>query len=125
MYVADGNGGHLLMAQSPVKVFADSINISSVYTSFGDGVRYPKAVLQQNNEANYAFFGYAFGLLSSLGSTAYALEDDFTFDLEGYYRMRGYSFSNLYADQDEPGRFIAQRLRLQPQLNYQDMAKFI
>ena len=64
------------------------------------------------------------GLLSSLGSTAYALEDDFTFDLEGYYRMRGYSFSNLYADQEEPGRFIAQRLRLQPQLNYQDMAKF-
>lgn len=67
----------------------------------------------------------SFGLLSSLGSTAYALEDDFTFDLEGYYRMRGYSFSNLYADQEEPGRFIAQRLRLQPQLNYQDMAKFI
>ena len=45
MYVADGNGGHLLMAQSPVKVFADSINISSVYTSFGDGVRYPESCL--------------------------------------------------------------------------------
>ena len=64
-------------------------------------------------------------LISFLGSTAYALEDDFTFDLEGYYRMRGYSFSNLYAEQEEPGRFIAQRLRLQPQINYQDMAKFV
>ena len=64
-------------------------------------------------------------LLSSFVSTAYAVEDDFTLDLEGYYRMRGYSFSNLYTDQEEPGRFVAQRLRLQPQLNYQDMAKFI
>ena len=45
MYVSDGAGGHLLMAQSPVKVFADSINISSVYTSFGDGVRYPESCL--------------------------------------------------------------------------------
>ena len=45
MYVSDGAGGHLLMAQSPVKVFADSINISSVYTSFGDGVRYPSSCL--------------------------------------------------------------------------------
>jgi hypothetical protein len=41
MYVSDGAGGHLLMGQSPVKVFPDSINISSTYTSFGDGVRYP------------------------------------------------------------------------------------
>ena len=47
MYVSDGAGGHLLMAQSPVKVFADSINISSVYTSFGDGVRYPDSCLAQ------------------------------------------------------------------------------
>ena len=47
MYVSDGAGGHLLMAQSPVKVFADSINISSAYTSFGDGVRYPDSCLEQ------------------------------------------------------------------------------
>jgi hypothetical protein len=67
-----------------------------------------------------------FGLLSSpLISSALALEDDFTFDLEGYYRMRGYSFSNLYTDQEEPGRFVAQRLRLQPQINFQDNAKFV
>lgn len=46
MYVSDGAGGHLLMAQSPVKVFPDSINISSVYTSFGDGVRYPESCLE-------------------------------------------------------------------------------
>ena len=63
--------------------------------------------------------GMFFGLLFRIN--AYALEDDFTFDLEGYYRMRGY-LAQSYADQEEPGRFIAQRLRLQPQLNYQDMA---
>ena len=47
MYVSDGAGGHLLMAQSPVKVFADSINISSVYTSIGNGVHYPSSCLAE------------------------------------------------------------------------------
>ena len=47
MYVSDGAGGHLLMAQSPVKVFADSINISSVYTSIGNGVYYPSSCLAE------------------------------------------------------------------------------
>ena len=66
------------------------------------------------------------GLLSStLFSSAWALEDDFTFDLEGYYRARVYSFSNLYADQKGAGEFVVQRLRLQPQINYQNRAKFI
>lgn len=69
---------------------------------------------------------FLFGLLSSsLLSSAWALEDDFTFDLEGYYRARVYSFSNLYAGQEGAGEFVVQRLRLQPQLNYQNRAKFI
>jgi len=69
---------------------------------------------------------FLFGLLSS----AFAAEDDFEYSLEGYYRARGYSFLNLYADQEGPGSFVAQRLRLQPQLDYKDQsgvsrAKFI
>ena len=50
MYVSDGNGGHIQMAQSPVKVFADSINISSVYTSRGDGVEYPSGCVEAASE---------------------------------------------------------------------------
>lgn len=45
MYVADGAGGHQLMGVSKVSVLADSINISSVYTGSGDGVRYPDSCL--------------------------------------------------------------------------------
>jgi len=59
---------------------------------------------------------FLFGLLS----TAFAADDDFEFSLEGYYRVRGYSFLDLYADQEGPGSFVAQRLRLQPQLDYKD-----
>ena len=58
-------------------------------------------------------------------SSALAGEDDLDIDIKGYYRMRGYSYSDLYAEQEEPGRFIAQRLRLQPVFNYQNRAKFI
>lgn len=61
--------------------------------------------------------------LASLMS-AHALEDDFKFDLEGYYRFRGYSFRNLYADQDGAGSYMTQRLRLQPQINFDNRAKF-
>lgn len=46
MYVADGSGGHLLMATSSVNVQADSINISSVYTSSGDGLWFPSSCLE-------------------------------------------------------------------------------
>jgi protocatechuate 3,4-dioxygenase beta subunit len=45
MYVSDGAGGHFLMGSTNVKVIAGSINISSIYTSFGDGVKYPDACL--------------------------------------------------------------------------------
>ncbi|MBM76603.1 MAG: hypothetical protein CMK59_14450 [Proteobacteria bacterium] len=63
------------------------------------------------------------GILSVL-SSAFALEDDYTLSLEGYYRMRSYSYRNLYIDQEEPGKFVSQRLRIQPQINYKDKAKF-
>ena len=50
MYVSDGAGGHVQMAESPVKVFADSINISSVYTSLGDGIAYPSNCIEAPSE---------------------------------------------------------------------------
>jgi hypothetical protein len=56
---------------------------------------------------------------------AYALDDDFEFNLEGYYRTRGYIFPNLYDDQAHVGRYMEQRLRIQPELNFEDRAKFI
>jgi hypothetical protein len=43
MYVADGAGGHLLVGATEVSVFADSINISNIYTGYGDGVKLPSA----------------------------------------------------------------------------------
>ena len=46
MYVSDGSGGFSLMASSSVNVLADSINISSVYSSAGDGIRYPSSCLE-------------------------------------------------------------------------------
>lgn len=61
----------------------------------------------------------------SLLSVSHAAEDDWDFTLEGYYRFRGYSFHNLYADQEEPGRYMTQRLRIQPMINFEDRAKFI
>lgn len=45
MYVSDGADGHLLMGATVLSVYADSINISNVYTGFGDGVKYPASCL--------------------------------------------------------------------------------
>ena len=45
MYTADGGGGHVLMGTTQVAVVADSINISSVYAGYGDGVVYPSSCL--------------------------------------------------------------------------------
>lgn len=64
-------------------------------------------------------------IFSLLLSSAFALEDDYTFELEGYFRMRSYSYRNLYFEQEEPGRYVAQRLRIQPMINFQDRAKFM
>ena len=44
-YVADGIGGHTLVAQTQLEVLADSINISSIYTGIEDGVKMPAACL--------------------------------------------------------------------------------
>ena len=63
-------------------------------------------------------------LTLGLLSTSQAAEDNWDFSLEGYYRFRGYSFHNLYNEQEEPGRYMTQRLRLQPQLNFENRAKF-
>lgn len=45
MYIADSSGGHILMGTTQVAVAADSINISSVYAGYGDGVVYPESCL--------------------------------------------------------------------------------
>jgi hypothetical protein len=41
MYIADGEGGHKLMGATIVPVYADTINISSIHTGHGDGIKYP------------------------------------------------------------------------------------
>ena len=56
--------------------------------------------------------------------TAHA-DDDLEFDLEGYYRTRGHVFWNLYDGQEEAGRYMQQRLRLQPVVKYKDLAKVV
>ena len=57
-------------------------------------------------------------------SPTVAAQDDFSVDLEGYYRTRGYSFPGLFAEQDAPAKFAAHRLRLRPVLNFEDRAIF-
>lgn len=41
MYISDGAGGHYLMGNTVVEVFAGSINISNTFTGYGEGIRYP------------------------------------------------------------------------------------
>lgn len=50
--------------------------------------------------------------------------DAATFDLEGYYRTRGYRFRPLYADQQGAGSYMAHRLKLRPVVDYKGLAKF-
>ena len=44
-YVADGLGGHSMVARTELNVFAKSINISSLYTGIQDGVKMPDSCL--------------------------------------------------------------------------------
>lgn len=44
-YVADGNGGHMILGTTTIQVFKDSINIANIYTGFGDGIKYPEECL--------------------------------------------------------------------------------
>ena len=65
-------------------------------------------------------------LFAALHSTAaLAAKDDFEFELEGYYRVRANAFYDYFQDQEGAAKFMTQRLRLQPQVNYRDLAKFM
>jgi len=48
-YVADGSGGHTEVGATTLTVFADSINISNIYTGYGDGIWYPDSCLVQTS----------------------------------------------------------------------------
>jgi len=47
VYVSDGAGGHIVKGTTKIVVVADSINISNIYTGFGDGVFYPDGCLTE------------------------------------------------------------------------------
>lgn len=63
--------------------------------------------------------------IASLMTGAAHAEDDLEFELEGYYRTRGHVFGGLYDGQEEAGRYMTQRLRLQPVIKFQDRAKVV
>lgn len=63
-------------------------------------------------------------LLAFAGSARADAPDNWKFKLDGYYRTRGYVFDGLYAEQEKPATYMQQRLRLQPELNFEDRAKF-
>lgn len=56
--------------------------------------------------------------------------DNVTFDLEGYYRVRGHHFNGLYnpdfwANEPGTGRYMSHRMRIQPSMDFDDgRAKF-
>ena len=50
--------------------------------------------------------------------------DNWKFTLDGYYRVRGHAFWDLYEGQAAAGTYLTHRIRLQPQLNFEDRAKF-
>ncbi len=67
---------------------------------------------------------------SLLSPTAQAAEDDWDFNLEGYYRTRGYAFSQMATNAEADGskgwgNYMVHRLRIQPELNFEDRAKFV
>ena len=65
-------------------------------------------------------------LLALLASTAAFADapDNWKFSLDGYYRVRGYAFYNLFEGQAAPGTYMTHRIRMQPGLNFEDRAKF-
>ena len=79
-------------------------------------------------------------LLGLASAPAQAAPDDYSFELEGHYRTRAYIFKHLYEGQKtndgfEPkhifdgeegdGRYMTQRLRLEPTFNFEERAKFM
>ena len=65
-------------------------------------------------------------LAGGLATSAHAADDDWDFSLEGYYRVRGYRFNALEdpLKKDGAGSFMTHRLRIQPEINFEDRAKF-
>jgi len=45
-YVANGSGGHTRIASTTLEVYADSINISSVYVGISNGTKMPPSCLE-------------------------------------------------------------------------------
>jgi hypothetical protein len=67
----------------------------------------------------------AAALLLGLASPALAdAPDNWKFKLDGYYRVRANVFGDLYQGQEKAGTFMTHRIRLQPELNFEDRAKF-
>ena len=62
-------------------------------------------------------------LAGLLSPSAFALPDDFEVELEGYYRTRGYVFGHMFEGQEGNASVMVQRLRLQPTINYNNLAK--
>ncbi|MBM4393251.1 MAG: hypothetical protein FJ090_19165 [Deltaproteobacteria bacterium] len=64
-------------------------------------------------------------LLALVASEARAdAPDNWKFSLDGFYRLRAYDFIDLYEGQAAGGTYLTHKVRLQPQLNYEDRAKF-
>jgi len=49
-------------------------------------------------------------------------KDTLRFDVEGFYRTRGYMFSGLSPDVEGTGRYLDHRLRIRPVFNYRNLA---
>jgi hypothetical protein len=72
-------------------------------------------------------------LIGGLGVAQASDDQDLEFDLEGYYRIRGHMFKDLFAvplsgpqggRPNQKGRYMTHRLRLQPVVKYEKLAKF-
>ncbi|MFN7142499.1 MAG: hypothetical protein ACK4YP_01885 [Myxococcota bacterium] len=66
-------------------------------------------------------------LLLGLSTSAHAqgAPDNWKFSLDGYYRVRANVFGDLYQGQEKAGTYMLHRVRLQPELNFEDRAKFV
>lgn len=68
--------------------------------------------------------GAALWLALLAGEARADAPDNWKLSLDGYYRVRGHAFGDLYEGQAAAGTYMTHRIRLQPQLNYEDRAKF-
>lgn len=58
------------------------------------------------------------------GTAAADAPDNWKFSLDGYYRVRGHAFYDLFQGQAAPGTYMTHRVRMTPGLNFEDRAKF-